>query len=259
MADRQIFGEVVKDILNNLYDIAALETHPLLVSTFNIPDEYRLNRAEYARQLVLDTIEQIKPVRREENTASPEWRPYIILHRRYVDGINLQELAEQLSISPRQMRRDQHKAIEALTELLWVRQNPMVEPKVETTELEEADLEFEIHKEVIDLLGTTQGVCELLSKKCQEKGASFVFAPENRSLPVVTDRIVLRQILINLFNMAFQFAASAPIRLTAVDETDHLALVIEVPVGLQQEAVPLVDDHDRDSIVYWCNYIQAAI
>src|SRR5690606_268101 len=44
---------------------------------------------------------------------------YRVLHFRYIEQIGQIELASQLGISERQLRRDQNSAMELLAELLW--------------------------------------------------------------------------------------------------------------------------------------------
>ena len=129
MVTRLLFNEVIKDVLGNLYDTASLETHPALFSVIKLPQGFTGNKGEYIRQLVLDAIEQLRPTRKDLALTSPEWRPYIILTKRYVECVGVQELSDELAISPRQMRRDHHRALVALCEILWTSCYPNEEPE----------------------------------------------------------------------------------------------------------------------------------
>ena len=42
MVDRSAFNEIIKDALGNLYDTAAIETHPILFTAIQPPAGYKL-------------------------------------------------------------------------------------------------------------------------------------------------------------------------------------------------------------------------
>ncbi len=196
MVTRLFFNEVIKDVLDNLYDIASLETHPALFSVIKLPQGFTGSKGEFIRQFMLDGIEQLRPPRKELSLTAPEWRPYIILNKRYVEGMGSQELSDLLMISPRQMRRDHHKALAALYGILWTNCYP--NEKIES----DADLNpvIEVHNEMIDPVETTRGVYTMLKKQFDQKNISVEFLPGEGFMPVITDRVILRQVLISLFN-----------------------------------------------------------
>jgi AAA15 family ATPase/GTPase len=115
------FENLVKDALANMYDFAAMETHPIIGAALFPPEDYKGSKGEYLRQVLLETIESFKPSGIEYDLFSNEWRAYIILHQRYVENISNQDLAKKLLLGERQIRRSQKKAVQAAATQLWDR------------------------------------------------------------------------------------------------------------------------------------------
>ena len=51
--ERNVFNGLLKDLMNHLYDYAAVETHPL-AAMIEMPDGYRSSRGEFLQQLVFE-------------------------------------------------------------------------------------------------------------------------------------------------------------------------------------------------------------
>jgi CheY-like chemotaxis protein len=259
MVDRHTFDELIKDVLNNFYDVAELETHPLLFSVITIPANYTGNKYEYIHQLILNSIEQLKPVRKEETANSPEWRSYYILYKRYEEGLSIQELSDLLAISPRQLRRDHHKAFQALTEMLWNSCFPTpVTPEEKVADQEGAEI-FEIHNEIIDPLETTRGVYNLLKRRFTEKKVEVAFDTPCDPMPVITDRIVVRQMLISLFNEALHLINGSSLLVSCRTADQQVVLEVSIPISKNWEPAGEEEDDDINVIRYWCGYINARL
>ncbi len=258
IVDRTTFNEVIKDVLSNLFDITALETHPVLFSIIQPPAGYIGSKGEYIRQLIFDAIEQLRPMRKEEPANSPEWRPYTIMYKRYVEGMGLQELSDLLAVSPRQMRRDHHKALLALTEILWAWCFPTI-TKNETGESQSIEI-IEIHNEVLDPIETTRGVYQMLKRRFDDKNISVHLLPAEEPVPVITDRVVLRQALIGLFNdcLHIQSGPELQVKCQAVEGE----VVIEIAAQVNEKFEPadeIEEDDDLNAVRYWCTRINARL
>ncbi len=112
--ERQTFVSQFKELISRLYDRVAIETHPL-AAFFPVPEAASTRRAEVVQQLILDEIENLRPESKEIRVQSPEWRPYLILQKRYIDGQDPHEIAKALYIGDRQFRRDHSRALQALS------------------------------------------------------------------------------------------------------------------------------------------------
>lgn len=93
------FEDLVRDALARLYEPEALQTDPAL----------------YRR--VSTAIEEMKPGANVKPNAKA-WRPYRVLHLRYVEGLNATEVQQALALSKSQYYREHESAVQALVALL---------------------------------------------------------------------------------------------------------------------------------------------
>jgi CheY-like chemotaxis protein len=183
--------------------------------------------------------------------------------------MGLQELADYLSISGRQLRRDQARSLQAVAAVLWER---LVRGKEELgredTDAEEgsvlsdptanASQAFEAHDEVVDVRETTLRVFDLLKPRLEEKGVAVAFAFADPSVPVITDRIILRQILISMFNAALHIQSEKKIIVSSRVEAGQVGIGLAVNAGGDWEPVgDEEEDSALDSASYWSNLIRA--
>lgn len=257
MVTRLFFNEVIKDVLDNLYDIASLETHPALFSVIKLPAGFTGSKGEYVRQFMLEAIERLRPSRKEVDLTAPEWRPYLILNKRYIEGIGVQELADTLAISTRQMRRDQHKAITALTEILWAVCYPDERPDNDT----DMSPVVEVHNEMIDPLETTRGVYALLKRLCDEKKLVVEFGEPAGFTPVITDRVILRQVLISLFNdiLRDHTETRLVVRCDSAKEQVRLEFASQIDTDCAERPSESASADDLTAVMYWCERIHARV
>ncbi|MHC1781729.1 MAG: response regulator [Anaerolineaceae bacterium] len=269
MIDRLTFNEVVKDCLGNLYDFTALETHPLIFSILKPPTGYAGTRDEFVRGLVLEAIELLKPPRIESTPSSPEWRPYLILRKRFVEGMGLQELADFLSISGRQLRRDQARSLQAVAAVLWEKlyrgQEENAPGEIIADNVSDQEVQpgseyqaFEVHDEVVDIRETTLRVFDMLKQRMDDKGVVVEFAFAEPSVPVITDRIILRQILISMFNAALHMQAEKKIVVSSRVEDGQVGIRLAVKAGDDWELAGEDEEESAlDSVSYWGKLIRA--
>lgn len=257
MVDRPTFNEMIKDVLGNLYDATAIETHPTLFSVIKMPAEYNGNKGEYIRQLILDAIEQLRPLRKEESINSPEWRPYYIVYKRYVEGMGLQELSDALAVSSRQLRRDHHRALEALYEILWMACFP--EAENEPSKPEESTRMVEVHNEIIDAFETTQGVYKMLKHRFDEKGTAVAIEAAEPTALVITDRVILRQALIGIFNESLLTQNGSQLNVTLSNSSESVEIQMIMEISSSWETTTEEDDDDLAAVRYWCQFINAVL
>jgi CheY-like chemotaxis protein len=112
------FEQQVRDCLAHLYDITVLQTNP--VASRIAPDLAGLQRVQMVRRFLIETVEQLK-VRETTGIPSRQERVYSLLLMRYVEGLPIQEVLQQLALSERQFYREHRRAIQTVSQLLWDR------------------------------------------------------------------------------------------------------------------------------------------
>ncbi len=213
--DFDIFENHVKDALTNLFDVAALENHILIETGISPAQGYTKSKGEYLRQVLLEGINQLKPVGIEYDLLSPEWRSYVILSERYVENNSSYELTKKLHLGERQIRRGQKKAIRLVAQYLWEKIQQQDEIKTQDS----SQGEFTINRELINLNQIISGVINLLKSRLEQEQVTINFIEPPQINPVNSDRIILRQILIGTLNLLLQKENIHQIQIS-IQETD---------------------------------------
>ena len=238
--ERKAFNGLVKDLLPHLYDYAALETHPL-VTAIDPPKDFGGSRGEYVQKLVFEAIDKLQPAGIKKSIEAVEWRPYIILHSRYVEGEHLQKISSALCLSERQVRRGHNRAAQALAARLW---DEIFAVSEQTGEKAKAGWSlpgegrkgqaYQIHQEVLDLNELVNGLAEILRKRVEDEDLDLEIHLSESAPQATGDRIIVRQILISLFNYAL-----------------HMQSAKSLAILTQPEARIQIQFYVDDQWVYW--------
>lgn len=221
--DRAEFDSQTRQALQNLHDFAVLQKLPLtgLLSapTGTLDQGVRKLRAE-----ILDAIERLNPPGDMPSRAR-ERRPYALLYGHYVQGMTSAELADELAISIRQLRREHARAVEAVLDLLWDRLSPQLQPEPESALPLAADTETDqllsqAHVDDISITDLMDGIFATLAPLATSREMKLENGlPTN--LPLVrANRVVLRQGILGLISAALQRFSSGQIRVTLATTTD---------------------------------------
>jgi CheY-like chemotaxis protein len=262
MIERTEFNRLVRDGLSNLYDTAALETHPL-ASVFPAPPDLHTSRAEHLRRILLHAIEMLQPPDRERSIGCVAWRPYLVLHGRYVEGLSLQELQTRLSLSDRQLRREHSRALRAASTWLW----DQAFPGREGARGERADRErwsinfraFEIAREPLDIAEVVRGVASTLHRRVQSEGVELQLALSDELPAVLADRVILRQILLSLFSYALDVRCEGNISISAEVEVGQVTLWIQFQVGAPSSPGASEEEMTLEAARYWAQRLDVTL
>ena len=208
--DSTELSRAVRSALSHLYDNAYLQTHPLTLRWAAGSHSDRLSQAQELRRTLLDCIERLRPHAAARGDAA---RVYAVLTYRCIDGLTIEEIEQKLGLSRRQVYREFTKGIDAVAEqlldLLEAR-GAMTQPTPgETTsvasrrELAEVELERLTKAAQLDavlLPAVVEGVCRLLDARLQQRGMAVDIALPGSVPPVLADRTLLRQALLNLLS-----------------------------------------------------------
>src|SRR5690606_10936645 len=140
-----------------------------------------------------------------------EWRRHRLMVLRYVDGMEPQVVADELSISRRHFYREHSAAVEAISELLWhrfTRTHPQETASAPPGEPAMVDRLALLRSEVARLnqagrytrLGDVlQGCMQLVQEMARQKQIALHCEPIG-SATVGVDRHILRQLLLGLLS-----------------------------------------------------------
>ncbi len=258
MLDRTEFNRQVRDALSNLFDYAALETHPL-GSVFPKPVEHGGSRAEHLRHLLQSAIEKLQPPDRKRSPASVEWRPYLILHARYIECVSLQELQARLSLSERQLRREHSRAMQAVAASLWDRalagrgDSNATKDEDDSESLEQWGKDFCITRELLDLAEVVRGVAGTLQPRVQSEGAKLLLLLSKGLPQVLTDRVILRLMLLSLLNYALDTRSGGDMSIGTAIQTDHVMLWVQYLVDGSPLPASETGEAALEAVRYWAH------
>lgn len=244
----------MRDALASLHDQAALATHPLasLVTTGPPKGGQALTRADLLRQALLNAIDRLRPpAETDRRPGSPEWRPYQLLSARYVEGLSLQQLQAQLSLSERQLRREHSRAVEAVARHLQDTLLPGAAPAEETV-----PASFPISAAPLDLLDLLTGVIDTVRRRAESEGARLDLTLPPARLRALSDRVVLRQVLLSLLNYALDIRSEGTVKIGLESTGDRVL----VRTDFQLDDSAALDDHRAlDLACFWCEQIDAVL
>jgi len=188
-------------------------------------------RGQALRRLLLDTIELLRPTGRAAPSAS-QYRAYECITMRYFSAMPVEEIAEELALSPRQVYRDLRWGEERLAELLNRR-------CAETQERHQADfLSQEIaalvgKPESVDLVELVRSAISTLSPLAESRGIALGYQVPAAGVSVTATPGVLREIIVQVLSALVQSACGGRTQISLVLE-DKIA-VLSIPVSSADE------------------------
>ncbi|MBN2550424.1 MAG: response regulator [Anaerolineales bacterium] len=259
--ERKIFNGLIKDLMPHLFDYTALENHPL-AGLYPVSEDFHGSRAEYLRETIFKAIEDLRPPGRQPALNAPEWRPYFILYKRYVEGLSPQALSTQLALSERQLRRDHSRALQALAGRLW-EQLPLSTTTPDQSQTEENVIglqNFEIHPESVELNSLLQGVVSTFKNYLKAENIQVRLELISSPQVVMIDRIVLRQVLLSLLNYTVHLQADRLLVIHLSEQPGTLS--IQITTGVDEQWKAFYDDEHEDLLEtarFWSQKCGAAL
>lgn len=113
--NRETFVEYVREALRLLYEPDRLRQSPL-AELFGVAN--RLDTYSLLQNIIIEAIESLEP-QADKPYRAQFWDVYEILFYRYLQQMTQQQVARQLGMSVRHLRRREHAAIEVLASQLW--------------------------------------------------------------------------------------------------------------------------------------------
>jgi CheY-like chemotaxis protein len=238
---REQFLRHLRHALNHLYDPDDLRASPL-AALLDLGD--RFDAPSALQRALTEAIESLKP-EAGKPLRSPAWRIYNLLYYRYVQRLSQQQLADQLNLSVRHMRREQRAALEALGMWLWQRfgleerAEDATEAATDSAEKAASGVDEELAwlkeappEEGSDLGQTLRAAAELILPLAAKQRVRLQIGATD-VLRVAAHPAALRQMLLNLLNVAIRRSAGT----TVVASTTTQGW--QVAVQLRSNGVPI--------------------
>jgi CheY-like chemotaxis protein len=207
------FISELRRVLHHLYDPIALR-HSAFIQLFDL--EGREDAPLALREIMAGGIEALKP----EPGVPPRtraWRIYELLYSRYVEQFTQREVAEELALSIRHLRREETAALESLGNYFWQRYDlatrwtaaegtpepeaPLAEMRTPTEEQELEWAQESLSSQVADIKALIRGVLELCAAFAQEAEID-VHWEDTPSLPdVLVPPTAVRQALLTIMTL----------------------------------------------------------
>mgnify|MGYP005852575445 CR=1 FL=1 len=227
--DYGTFARLVREAIGSLYDHPYLERHPLTEAL--VPESAQETAGLTLHRLLVEAIEALRPPAHVPRTVA-RWRPYLTLYLRYVEGLDPSQVADELCISGRQFRREQSRGLTTLTARLWKRYVELHDQLAEVLPPQSL-LDAEVERLSVASSGGTALVQDIVGSVVSTLAglAARQHTQVASSLPndlprVAIDRVVFRQILLNVLAHTIEQATNARVEVTAREAGPQVELSI---------------------------------
>lgn len=238
MISKEDFAQLLRDALNKLYDITSLGQHPL-ANILAIPEQAAVQRARKLRQLLIQYIEQLRPSS-DTPAQSPDWRAYQILEKRFIEGMDTNEILHEMAISRAQFFRDQGRILDILTEQIWEQVQKQSQSQVLENLSDETQLLIrESQIEVLNLPDLLLEMEPMINAICANKGLSWGLDTGRDILQVPLNRVLFRQMFLTFLNAIPHSEKDAVLRFQIFEESGEAGIRIVHPqeiIELEQES-----------------------
>ncbi len=247
MITKTEFHDMVSNAFQVLYDFVALRSHPLTQLLITADTLDPKERGWQMHHTLLDVVEELYPGP-DAPPFSKEWRRHRLMVLRYVEAMEPQAVADQLSISRRQFYREHAAALEAIADILWGRSDPDqpdTTSSVSSITGNQSDaMQMELARisqtdSYADLAEVLEGTLAVLERVFQQNAITVdVVLPNN--LPLTsTGHNLLRQVLMGIFGYFIEHISHSTLELTIIpgDVSVNVQIVSIPPYTFQDEAI----------------------
>ncbi|NPV06588.1 MAG: response regulator [Anaerolineae bacterium] len=216
LAESEALLAQLRDALAHYYDQAYLVRHPLLDRLNISPGTDPVSAVQELRRLLAAAIQQLRP-RPDTPISDPAWRPYAVLHRRYILGKELSEVESELLLGRRQVLREQRKALEAIALSLQREPSPQSVPAdAGDNPLLQEISRVSSDRRGVDVAEVLQGVLGPIRTLAQGSGVRLIADEHPTSAHVFCNPALLRQLILATLSFAVRSAAGGEVNVQLV-------------------------------------------
>jgi len=234
------FLGALRHALNHLYD-PRVQRASVLVEILDLGEVPNVGLA--LQQALVEQIQSLKGDP-SASTRAPLQRTYEILLFRYVQQWSQQEVADQLGISVRHLRREQGMALEVLAQRLVDRFHVVLEPgsRDEPDAIEQESEEASFAGELawlrdmepagpVSLEQTLPSIIKLVRPMAEEHRVALELRPPQSPLPLALHPVALRQILLSLLSIAIRHAQGSAVLISSAAGAGQVTLRVQASAG----------------------------
>jgi len=237
-------ADEVREALECLYEDVALARAPLAGRFADVAAAQPIEiRAQELRRRLLHAIERLRPAR-PVAFGDRAARSYQVLSLRYLEEMNMKQIADELGVGDRQAYRELRRAEAELATVLGSftgAATPAQERVGDSLDQEMEHLVARPHK--LDLSQLLRGVASALAPLCEHSGVRLAIRADE-PLPVLADEGLLKQLLIQSLSLAIQSADAGELSLRAAGQSGSANLSLSYVPAREQPGV-LVDSVRR--------------
>ena len=230
------FVRILRSALHYLYDPVQLRSSPL-VDLLNLADEF--DTAAALRQTLTKAVATLRPGE-DEPPQSHAWRIYDTLNLQYIRQFPQENVATQLGISGRQLRRERRVALEALAQVLRAHYSlpsssisathgDMIKPATDGDQTLSEELVWltDGQPEQVTSVGeAVQTAVDLVQPLARQWTIPLQIDVQTDLAELPVAQLALRSILLTVLNLAIPRAGSGPIAISAMLAESELELTV---------------------------------
>jgi CheY-like chemotaxis protein len=188
----------------------------------------RFDSVSALQRILLEAISSLEP-EPDVPLQSPVWNIYEVLHYRYGEKLSQQEIADQLGVCTRHVRRKQHAALEKLAGLLWDKYD--LGSKESSPDRKEMSIESNQYgataitndlgwlndtsqETPADLRQTLPTVIDITRKLSARHKVHLEIEAADISTPLALPAVIIRQMLLNLFSVVIPRASGGRVNVS---------------------------------------------
>ncbi|HEY9076706.1 MAG TPA: response regulator [Anaerolineaceae bacterium] len=220
--DYEQFTRWVHETLGRLYDSAFLQNHPLTRILTSSDGNHSQTRSQEMRRILLGAIETLRP-KAGIPAQSPDWRLYRILELRFIEGLAPVDVMLQLNLAKSQFYRDQAKVLDLIVNRLWQQVTKKdIDPRSVLPDTSNQNLSAETDRlqqntkwEILNLVDVIRETEHLTSPLARQKNVNVIYQFSGSEIYLLADRIMLRQIIINMLGYAISITQNRLVNFSA--------------------------------------------
>ncbi|MBC7234293.1 MAG: response regulator [Chloroflexi bacterium] len=233
-------ADEIYDVLTHFYDYAYLSRHPILSRLRPMLGGGTTGAVKELRRVMMEAIEALRPPVGTSPTDRA-WRPYRVLHLRYILGQELEELQEALHIGARQVQREQRRAIEALAAALMDKlpaddlPDGQEQGNALWTEISIASEE----RRLFDAATELEGVLQAVSVLAEKHGVTLRLERDSGRMLVAGSASLFRQFVLGTLSYLIRSSLTEALVVHMMRRAESLICALTATAPLQERAPEL--------------------